>query len=242
MKIVQSKHDFTFCPRLEKLFLEKEVRSTTGKSWHIGGVSTQNNLVAIRNVMLGLKPAKTLEVGLLFGGSAMVFAASHRDLGRAGEGQHIAIDPFQTTTWESVGLANLKEANLSSYVRHINDTSALSLPRLVEGGHSINLAYIDGSHLFEDVFVDFYFIGKLLEVGGTVMFDDSSDPHIRKVLRFVKTNFRKTFAPFDLNPYRVNQGRSFKYQLAGLLGKRQLLAFQKVGPSERSWDSRFHNF
>jgi hypothetical protein len=36
--------------------------------------------------------------------------------------------------------------------------------------------------------VDFFFIDRMLKVGGVVAFDDANLPAIRKVCRFVKTN------------------------------------------------------
>jgi Methyltransferase domain len=116
------------------------------------------------------------------------------------------------------------------------------LPKLVSEGQQIDLVYIDGSHLFEDVFVDFYFVSRLLSDGGVLLFDDCSDPHVRKILRFIQTNCMKSLVPYDLSAYRMDQGKSMRYMLGGLIGRRQLLAFQKIGHPERAWDSVFVDF
>ena len=73
-------------------------------------------------------------------------------------------------------------------------------------------------------------------------FDDSSDPHVSKVLRFIRGNFSGSYHEVNLAPFRADQGRSFKFQAARLLKKKQLTAFRKVGPSSRGWDSSFVNF
>jgi hypothetical protein len=120
--------------------------------------------------------------------------------------------------------------------------SAYELPKLVEAGARFGLVYVDGSHLFEDVFVDAYFVIRLLEEGGVVTFDDSAKPHVAKVLRFLRTNVpRGGLEELDLGRYRDKRGR-FRYQLARALGRVQLTAFRRVGNVERVWDSPFRSF
>ena len=189
-----------------------------------------------------LKPQVTLEIGLSFGGSCLVFTASHRDLDREPKGQHIAIDPYESQVWDDCGLIATERAGLSGYLDFRQRPSSLALPKLVSEGQQIDLVYIDGSHLFEDVFVDFYFVSRLLSDGGVLLFDDCSDPHVRKILRFIQTNCMKSLVPYDLSAYRMDQGKSMRYMLGGLIGRRQLLAFQKIGHPERAWDSVFVDF
>jgi cephalosporin hydroxylase len=215
----------------------------TGKTFRgVEALSTDNNLITLRNLCMRLKPQVTLEVGLGFGGSCLVFTASHRDLGREPKGQHIAIDPYESQVWDDCGLVATERSCLCRYLDFRAGPSSLELPKLISEGRQIDLVYVDGSHLFEDVFVDFYFVRQLLGDGKIVLFDDCSNPHVRKVLHFVRTNLAESFMLFDLGPFREDKGRSLKYRLAGLAGHRQLLALQKTGPSERPWDTRFHNF
>ena len=72
------------------------------------------------------------------------------------------------------------------YLDFREECSALELPKLMKQGARFDLVYIDGSHLFEDVFIDAYFVARLLTQGGVVVFDDSTNPHIAKVLRFLR--------------------------------------------------------
>jgi cephalosporin hydroxylase len=234
---------FSFCPELQMMVRNRAAVGREGKLFNgLEALSSHNNLITLRNLCLRRQPSRTLEIGLAFGGSCLVFVASHRDLGREPRGQHVAIDPYQSDVWDDCGRIATEHAYLSGYLDFRAGPSCLELPKLISEGRRIDCAYIDGSHLFEDVLVDFYFVNRLLEKGGIVLFDDSSNPHIRKVLRFVHVNMAQSFVPFDLGPFRADQGRSLKYRLASLLGCSQLTAFQKVGPSERSWDSHFTNF
>ena len=99
-----------------------------------------------------------MEVGLSFGGSALAFAASHRDLGHPPTRQHVAFNPYQQSDWDNAGLAILGRAGLDGFVDvRLQTLQPTGLAALFDGGHRFDLIYVDGSHLFEDVFVDAYF-------------------------------------------------------------------------------------
>src|SRR5262249_35973147 len=120
--------------------------------------------------------------------------------------------------------------------------SALELPRLAEGNARFELVYVDGSHLFEDVFVDTYFVIRLLAEGGVVVFDDSSNPHVSKVLRFLRTTISPSrLAEIDLSVYRESQN-SLRYLVSHYLRKTQMTAFRRIGNVERTWDAPFRWF
>jgi len=153
----------------------------------------------------------------------------------------MALDPFQTSVWDDAGVLGIERAGLQGYLDFRPAFSCIELPRLVSEKTSFDLVYIDGSHLFEDVFIDFYYVARLLRDGGIVAFDDSADPHIAKVLRFVVKNLAASFREIDLGPYRLDRG-GMRYRAAKWLGKIQVRAFKKTGPAERIWNAKFANF
>lgn len=204
----------------------------TGKVFRSRGpCSTPNNLAVIREYMLRHEPARTLEVGLAFGASALAFAASHT-------GCHVAIDPYQKTTWDSVGLLAIERAGLAGRFEFRDGPSAIELPKALAAGERYDFVYVDGSHLFEDVFVDAYYGARLLREGGLIAFDDCTDPHVAKVLRFLRRAL-PGLAEEDLSVYRPDRAR---HRLARWLGRAQLVAFRRVGEVERPWDARFEPF
>ena len=232
-----------FCPELAALLSTRKAVGRSGKVFEgLGALSTVNNLTVLRHLMMERRPKRTLEIGMCYGGSALVFTASHRDLGRPGTLQHTALDPFQTSVWDDAGLRAIEQAELSAHLDFRSEYSSLELPRLLSTKALFDLVYIDGSHLFEDVFVDFYYVARLLDEGGIVAFDDCSDPHVAKVLRFVSSSLRTSFKELDLGPHRSDGGRPLRYRMAKVLGKNQLRAFQKTGPAERIWNSPFVSF
>jgi predicted O-methyltransferase YrrM len=236
-------YDFEYCPVLAELIRSHRIIGKNGKVFEqLNALSSRNNLLMLRQLILTANPHRTVEIGLGFGGSALVFAATHRDLNHEPCAQHVCIDPFQTTVWDSSALVLLESAGLSSYVDFRSISSALELPRMFETGDRFDLAYIDGSHLFEDVFVDFYYISRLLSENGVVTFDDSTNPHVRKVLQFIRSNLSSAFAEMDLTPYRSEDKKSLKYRIARFLNKTQMTAFRRVGAHCREWDAEFVDF
>lgn len=234
---------FDFCPALTELLQTRRSVGRTGKVFEgLGALSTSNNLRMLRQLMLASESNCTLEIGLCYGGSALLFACSHRDLGHAPKGQHVALDPYQQTVWDDSGLLTIEKAGLSEYLDFRYSSSALELPRMLERGEKFDLIYVDGSHLFEDVFVDAYFAIRLLSMGGIVAFDDSTDPHVAKVLRFLRASLPDELPELDLAVYRSGKKERLKYRLAHRLRKTQLTVFRRVGEVSRRWNAPYYAF
>lgn len=197
--------------------------------------STANNLRTLTQLMNHLKPNRTLEVGLGPGASTLLFAAYHQAAGHS-EKSHVAIDPYQIspTAYNSEGLRALEKAGLTSFVSHRSGTSSLEMPKLIEEGAVFDLIYIDGSHLFEDAFVDAYFSLRLLNANAVMLFDDSACNQVLKVVRFLRTNMRSCLVEVNLSGYRT--GNPYVYRIAKILDRVQLTAFRRAGPTERAWE------
>lgn len=224
--------DFSYCPELERAMSAESFVGATGKVFRgRGSLSTPNNLAVIRAYMLDRKPARTLEVGLCFGASALAIAASHT-------GRHVAIDPYQRTTWDGVGLLAIDRAGLAPRFELREGQSCAELARAFAAGERYDFIYVDGSHIFEDVFVDAYFGARLLSEGGMIAFDDCTDPHVAKVLRFIRRCV-PGLPEADLSAWHP-EGR--RHRLARWLGRAQLVAFRRTGDVERPWDARFTPF
>jgi methyltransferase family protein len=236
--------ELEFCPTLENLYRTREAGGRSGKPFRLtGGLSTVNNLLTIRQLMVEIDPERTLEVGMACGGSALTFAATHRDLQHKPCRQHVAIDGFQCSGYDDVGRLKLEEAGLSDYVEVREQLSALALPQMVQEGLKFQLVYIDGSHRFEDVFCDFYFVRYLMAVGGYVLFDDSSDPEVAKVVRFVRKNLRECFEPVPISRYRgQTTAQRLQYAIAEALYKTQLAIFRKIKEGERAGGHTLRTF
>ena len=208
----------------------------TGKIFNdLGALSTINNLITLRALMFELKPERTLEIGMAFGGSTVTFSQSHKDLGRGPSKQHTAIDPAQGKYWDDTGRLLLEMVGLEGYVEVIEAYSSQAMPRLVEDGRRFELAYIDGSHQFEDVLTDFVFTHEMLEVGGVILFDDATDSHVTKVLRFLEANYDEIYTPVSLARFRKGLRANLKYRAASYLRKSQMRAYRKLKEGRQNW-------
>lgn len=229
---------------------ESLVGATQKKFTSLASRSTINNLLILQNLFLNLNPSYTLEIGMAHGFSSLLFTDLHYhrnslnlpDLSRQ---QHCVIDPFQEQVWDSTGLMIIEKFGYQELLEFYQDFSSLVLPRLVADNKKYGLIYVDGSHLFEDVFIDFYYCFHLLDQDGVVVFDDCSDPHILKVIKFIRRNFGDQLEEINLLPFRDNSSSLLsyaKYKLGTFLGKTQACAFKKVKPSSRPWDAKLYHF
>ena len=68
------------------------------------------------------------------------------------------------------------------------EPSSLALPRLLEKGFVADAAFVDGSHRFHEVFVDLYFLQKLVRSGGLIVFDDVELLSVSSALAYFNLN------------------------------------------------------
>lgn len=226
-------------PALGKLLSSSELTGKTGQQISTRGFSTLNNLLVLSRLFSEIKPSRTLEVGMALGASATLFSSLHKNQNPQAIGVHHAIDPFQTEHYDNCTPRFLEENNLGDVTVLHEKLSSLVLPSLAERGLKFGLIYIDGSHLFEDTFIDFYYSAMLCEIGGLIALDDCRDSHGLKVVRFVRTNLQDFFE--EVSPYRYQVGpkikRLLKQTLAKLLGQQQMVVFRKKCDSSRDWNT-----
>jgi predicted O-methyltransferase YrrM len=126
----------------------------------------------------------TIEVGLALGISALYLCQAVQARG----GRHVAIDPFQRESWNGAGRRTLRDAGVDDMVDVIEEESQLALPRLVREGHEYDFAFVDGDHRYEGVFLDLYFMTRLVRPGGLVVVDDMWMPSVRLAVAYVERN------------------------------------------------------
>jgi predicted O-methyltransferase YrrM len=127
-------------------------------------------------------PSTSLEIGMAYGISTLHVCEALSALGHPA--RHIVMDPFQSTQWRGIGLKNLARAGFDSLIEFHERRSELVLPALLEKETTIDFALVDGWHTFDQVMVEFYYIDRLLRVGGVVVFDDADRPSVNRVVRY----------------------------------------------------------
>jgi predicted O-methyltransferase YrrM len=142
---------------------------------------------ALREWVLREGATQTIEIGLGYGISALHVCEGL--LGNADpRARHVVIDPYQATRFSNCGLQFLDEAGVAELVEYHAEESQIVLPRFFSEGQSFHLAFVDGNHRFDGVFLDLVFLGKLLRAGGIVFVDDYQLPAVARAASFCLTN------------------------------------------------------
>jgi predicted O-methyltransferase YrrM len=139
----------------------------------------------LQSIIAEVQPDISVEIGCAYGVSTLYICEALAKL--AQPVSHIVIDPFQQTQWRDIGRRHLAEAGFDSFVIFKEEPAELALPTLVRDGARIDFAFVDGWHTFDQVMVEFYFLNRLLRVGGVVVFDDADRRSVNRVLRHALT-------------------------------------------------------
>jgi predicted O-methyltransferase YrrM len=137
----------------------------------------------LRDTLVAEGARVVIEVGLAYGSSALAIGEALCATGTA-DVSHVVIDPFQATAYDNVGWDALDAAGLADHTRFLGEASSVVLARLTADGFTADAAFVDGSHRFHEVFVDLYFLRKLVRPGGLIILDDTSWPSVAAALRY----------------------------------------------------------
>lgn len=174
---------------------------------------------------------------------------------------HTIIDGFQSSVFHNIGLTNLTKANVDFY-QLIEGLSEIELPRLLTEGKKYDFCFIDGNHTFDHTLIDFFYLNRMLNVGGIMVFDDIGFPAVTKALRYVlnypayqyvghvevnHSGSRKLFEAGVKRPLNIVAGlfpKKIRYEMfAASVNKTDqqlhlntsMMALQKVKEDDREW-------
>jgi predicted O-methyltransferase YrrM len=149
--------------------------------------------LALREWVRNEGALRTLETGLGFAVSTLFICEGL--LANGPDGRHVATDPYQfsglpmhQTTYVGAGLQILEEAGVRDLVEFHPEESQIVLPRLLAEGRWFDLAFLDGNHRFEGVFLDLVYSGRVLKEGGIVFVDDVELPGVARAVNFCIKN------------------------------------------------------
>jgi predicted O-methyltransferase YrrM len=141
---------------------------------------------ALRGWVLRERAARTIEIGLGYGISALFVCEGLLANGDPAA-RHVVVDPYQVRLG-NCGLQVLEEAGLAPLVEHHAEESQLALPRMLGEGRRFDLAFVDGNHRFDAVFLDLVYLGRLLRPGAVVFLDDYQLPAVARAASFFLRN------------------------------------------------------
>lgn len=141
---------------------------------------------ALRDLFIAEEARVVIEVGLGYGSSALAIGEALVSQGQE-EVRHLIIDAHQHT-YGNVGWEAITAAGLGDVCTLLTDRSQLALARLVTEGFVADAAFVDGSHIFHDVFVDLCFLRELVRPGGMIVLDDCRWPSVATAVRYFELN------------------------------------------------------
>lgn len=149
----------------------------------ISGVNPEDGKL-LYDICRTVKARNTLEIGFAYGVSTMYILAALR---ANGFGTHTAIDPFEKSEWDGIGLQKVVETHSEAQFRFIEEKSITAIHQL--SGQQYDFIFIDGSHLFDDALLDFKLADTHCSDNCVIAFHDAGwMPAVQKTVHFIERN------------------------------------------------------
>ena len=220
-------------PVLAEMLASREVPTPDGRVLPLHTNIPELECRVIAGWVRERSPRRLLEVGLAYGISTLAVLGALEEGGSLDSVAYTSIDPFQSSQWDGAGMHALERAGYGHAVTLHEERSETCLPRLLTEGLRLDFALVDGWHTFDHALVDFYYINRMLEVGGIVVFDDVHLPALLKLVRHIENYpaYRRMPPPADLANVREARVRRM-----AIIQPFRVSALDMVAEDERAWD------
>jgi predicted O-methyltransferase YrrM len=158
----------------------------------------------LRDLLVAEHARVVVEIGLAYGSSALAIDEALLLEGQR-EANHVIIDAYQHQ-FHNVGWEAIQSAGLAGMATLVTERSQLALPRLVAEQFVADAAFVDGSHIFHNVFVDLCFLREIVRPGGLIVLDDCGWPSVATAVRYFELNTGWIPRPID-QPTRLRAFR-----------------------------------
>jgi predicted O-methyltransferase YrrM len=184
-----------------------------------------------------VQPRVSLEIGMAYGVSTLYLCEALSRMPHPV--RHIVMDPFQTPQWRGIGLRNVRAAGYDHMVEFHENRSEFVLPRLLADGTEVDFAFVDGWHTFDQVMVEFYYLNRMLRVGGVMAFDDAERRGINRVIRHALSyQAYEVFEPERGRSDAVSLGGRLRRKLRGVPSASRIIRRDIL---DRDWDLGIHS-
>jgi predicted O-methyltransferase YrrM len=228
-------------PVLAEIIRTDRVRDRAGIELPLIGPMSPEEGGLIMRVFEAVKPDTSVETGFAYGVSTLFACSALENNGKPA--RHIVIDPLQTEMFDRLGLMNITRAGYGRFVELHETGSELALPELHRADTRIQVGIIDGYHTFDHTLIDFFYMNKMLDVGGVIIIDDVNMPAVARAVAHIMTYpayrvFMGTQMPRAPNPF-VALRRMFNR--TGFSGRHSrdnpsCVALRKIAHDTRPWD------
>jgi predicted O-methyltransferase YrrM len=220
---------------LREIFDTKSVRDVGGAS-----VPLHANLPELEGAILStwvrdVRPKRIIEVGFAFGISTMFICDAIEDWTDV---EYDIIDPKQSTDWQDIGRANMSRAGYGDRYRLHEAKSEIALPRMLAEGKRCDFAFIDGMHRFDNAANDFFYVHRMLDIGGVIVFDDVDMPSLTRLTAMIRTF--PCYEDVPLPPEMLAR-RELRLRRMAKVPPSRILGFRKTAKDERksNWHVEF---
>lgn len=172
----------------------------------------------------------SIETGLAYGRSA--FAIMNAINGKT----HTAIDRFQHIVYKGLGLKNLiiNDVDMTRLIFE-EEFSEIALPgKIKHESERYGFAFIDADHSFEAAFVDFFYLSKLVRVGGVIAIHDTWLKAIQQLRSFIVKN-QDHFE--EIAPMVYNENGNLRFAI-----NPSMFFFKKVKKERETHYEQFRKF
>lgn len=205
---------------LKEIFRTNKVHDENGKEYQITSHIDEKEGEFIKDIITKYKLAKTIEIGCAYGISSLYICSSIQEFNNP---KHTIIDPFQKASVNNIGITNLKRAGFD-FFEHIEELSELALPELLSKGEKFDFGFIDGFHTFDHTLIDFFYLNRLIKVGGVIIIDDVGLPGINRLMRYILN-----YPSYELVGF-VKKRKSKKREFYNLITNLPFRGFSKLFP------------
>jgi predicted O-methyltransferase YrrM len=170
------------CPVLKEMLASETTYRPSGEPVRLQSGLDREAATILHRLVVIERPSAAIEIGMAYGVSTLAMLAALERVG--GTSRLVSIDPFQWSQWDGCGTAAVRRAELSTRHHLIEEPDYLSLPGLLQRRATFDFAFIDGWHTFDHVLLNFWYLDRMLTVGGIMAFDDYTMASVRKAVRF----------------------------------------------------------
>ncbi|MFD2999129.1 class I SAM-dependent methyltransferase [Pontibacter toksunensis] len=167
---------------LEEIFTSQQFKNSKGEIVKIHSETNKEQCKYLQRIIKDNEFSKSIEIGFAYGVSTLAITEAIAN----NNGKHVVIDKFQNSGgWNGNGLELINTAGFKEHVDFHEQYCYEALPKLMLEGKKFDFAYIDSTKQFDWIFINFFYLDKMLDLNGIIVFDDVIFPGIRKVLRFI---------------------------------------------------------
>ena len=166
---------------LDEIFRKNIVCDAVGNEYKLESNVDMKEGQFLIKLIQEYKPKNTIEIGCAYGISSLFICSALEKLKNP---HHTIIDAWQNESFKNIGVSNLKKAGIN-FFELIEGLSEIILPQLLSEGKKYDFCFIDGNHTFDHTLIDFFYLNRMIDVGGIIVFDDVGMPSINKLIRYI---------------------------------------------------------